>query len=391
LLPVDLPPLSQDEAAHEAKVRTALSELLVREGGWLPFARFMDFVLNAPGLGYYAAGAQHFGPGGDFVTAPELSPVFARCLASSIAPVLRQLGGGDVLELGAGSGVLAQELVAALEREGAPPRRYQILEPSPSLRARQRDLLASASAPHRARIEWLERLPSVFAGVIVCNEVADALPVECFRIAAQGPERIGVAASGGRLHWQAGAADAALLTELAELEHARGSPFPTGFASEYAPLAGPWIGALAAPLERGALLVLDYGLSRREYYQDARARGTLACFFRQRVHEDPFINLGLQDVTAWVDFTRLALAGVAAGLQVAAFTTQAQFLLDAGFARHLAELTEGAEAGLAARRTRAAATLVLPSGMGERFKCLALSRGVSLAEGFRGRDFAAAL
>jgi len=391
LLPVDLPPLSHDEAAHEAKVRAALGELLVREGGWLPFARYMDFVLNAPGLGYYAAGAQHFGAAGDFVTAPELSPVFARCLASSIAPVLREVGGGDVLELGAGSGVLAQELLAALEREGAPPRRYQILEPSPSLRARQRELLARASAPHRGRVEWLERLPSAFTGVILCNEVADALPVDCFRITAQGPERLGVAASGGGLHWQARAPDATFLAELAELEQARGSPFPAGFASEYAPLAGPWIGALAAPLQRGALFVLDYGLSRREYYQDARARGTLACFFRQRVHEDPFIHLALQDVTAWVDFTRLALAGVAAGLHVAAFTTQAQFLLDAGFARHLTDLTAAADLNLAARLTRAAATLVLPSGMGERFKCLALARGVSPSEGFHGRDFAAAL
>ncbi len=386
MIELPLAPLTPDEAAHEVRVVAHIRVELAAAGGWLPFARFMELALYAPGLGYYAGGAHKLGAGGDFVTAPELSPVFARCLAAQSAEVLAALGGGEILELGAGSGALAAELLGALHRAGAPRPRYRILEPSPELRARQRERLGTAA-------EWLEAPPrEPFDGLVLANEVADALPVERFRVGAAGVESLGVGREDGRFVWRARPAPPAVAAEVAALAAGQGAPFAAGFESEYCPSLAPWLGAVTAGLRRGVALLIDYGTERREYYAPARAGGTLACHHRQRRHDDPFINVGLQDLTAWVDFTRLAEAGAAHGLELAGYTSQANFLLALGFERELAALRAALPADAAPFAVRAAARLVLPQEMGERFRVMALARGYDRPlGGFALRDFSPAL
>ncbi len=389
LIPLELVELSAAEAAHEARVVAAIRAALDAAGGWLPFSRFMQLALYAPGLGYYAAGAHKLGPGGDYVTAPELSPVFARCLASQCAEVLATLGGGDILEVGAGSGALAVELLAELARQRQLPARYRILETSPELRARQQAALAVLSGALRARIDWLDRPPPTpFEGVVLANEVLDALPVERFRIRGGRVEARGVTWSGGRFEWAAGPADAALEAAVGAL----GVPLAEGYESELCAMLGAWLAAVTAPLGAGVALLVDYGLVRASYYEPGREGGTLACFHRQRCHHDPFVNIGLQDLTAWVDFTRVAEAGLAAGLAVAGYTTQAHFLLANGFERHVAALRSSLDAGREPVAAGAALRLVLPGDMGERFKCIALARRYQAPlAGFALRDFAATL
>jgi len=389
VIPLPLVPLSPEEAAHESAVLARVRAELAAGGGWLPFARYMELALYAPGLGYYAAGAHKLGAGGDFATAPELSPVFGRCVASQVGDVLAALGGGEVVELGAGSGALAVELLAELGRQGRVPARYRILEPSPDLRERQRARLAGLPAALAARVSWLERIPAEpFSGVVLANEVLDALPVERFRIGAAGVEALGVALEGGRLVLAPRPADAALAEAVAGL----GIALAPGYQSELCLRLAPWLAAVAAPLAAGVVLLIDYGYPRAEYYQPARAAGTFACFHRQRRHDDPFVNVGLQDLTAWVDFTRVAEAALEAGLEVAGYTTQAHFLLANGFERHLAALRAELPAQREPLAAPAALRLVLPSEMGERYKCIALARACPAPlAGFALRDFTATL
>jgi SAM-dependent MidA family methyltransferase len=381
MLPLELPEPSPGEAEHSRQLASALCALISAEGGWIPFSRFMEFVLYAPALGYYASGSEKFGRQGDFVTAPELSGLFARCLARSLAPVV-QATDGAVLELGAGSGALAAELIPALERQGARVR-YLILETSAELRARQQQRLLGLP------VEWLDALPARFAGALIANEVADALPVERFRITRHGPERLGVEYAEGSFRSAARAPSGSLAAEVAAFERSRRAPFPEGFVGEYAPLAAPWVAALAHALERGLVLLIDYGASRAELYADERAGGTLAACYRQRLHGDPYTRVGIQDLSAWVDFTRLADRAVDEGLEVATYTTQAEWLLSYGFAEELAALLAERGEAPGSETARAGARLVLPTGMGERYKCLALTKGVALR--FPGRDYATRL
>jgi SAM-dependent MidA family methyltransferase len=392
VIALDLPPPTESEARHEAHVVAHIQEQAASAGGWLSFERFMDLALYAPGLGYYATGVHPIGAGGDYTTAPELSPVFGQCLATSIASVFDLLGGGELLEVGAGSGILAAQILAELARQGRRPRRYRILEVSAALRALQQVTLARAVPEEAPLVEWLERLPDAsWQGAIIANEVADALPVARFAVAADGVLEHGVTCSGQGFSWCPRPAADAIVREVRAMEAELGQGFAPGYVTEYAPRAGPWLAALSAALTRGVIYLLDYGLPRAEYYAPARAGGTLACFYRQRVHGDPFRNVGLQDITAWVDFTRLAAAGVDAGLELAGFTTQAHFLLDCGFDRHLTALTAGADAATRFQSVQRATTLVLPGEMGEKFKCLALSRAVDVPPGFAGVDLATRL
>ena len=389
LIPLELAPLTAAECAHAARVRAALSAALTAAGGWLPFSTCMQLLLYAPGLGYYAAGARKFGEGGDFVTAPEVSAVFGRCLATQCAEVLGALGGGEILELGAGSGALARELLIELARVGRLPARYRILEVSPELRARQQQQVAALPGELAGRVHWEERVPAgPLRGVVLANEVLDALPVERFRITASGVEELGVEYTGESFRWRARPAGAALAAAVAAIAADRGAPLPEGQVGEACLRLGPWLAAVTAPLTAGVALFLDYGCARGEYYAAVHAAGTLACFHRHRRHDDPFINLGLQDLTAWVDFTRVAEAGVAAGLEVAGYTSQANFLLANDFEHHLARLRSEVAPAEEPLCARAAARLVLPADMGERFKCIALARDRSAPlAGFRLRDY----
>ena len=389
VIPLELAPLSEEERAHEARLRARIGSEIEAAGGAIPFARYMELALYAPGLGYYAAGAHKLGAGGDFVTAPELTPVFGRCLATQCAEILAGLGGGTILELGAGSGALAVEILGELARRDALPDAYRILEPSPDLRERQESLASALPGALRERLEWLERMPDVpFAGVLLANEVLDALPVERFRVGTGGIESLCVVRKAEGFGWSAVPADAGLLGAVRELEAARGAPFEACYTSEVCLRLAPWVATVCAPLSAGVALFIDYGTARRSYYSPERSAGTFSCYHRQRRHEDPFVNVGLQDLTAWVDFTAVAEAALAEGLEVAGYTSQANLLLALGFERHLAALRDSLPGSAALLAARTAARLVLPSEMGESFKCIALARRYeSPLAGFSLRDY----
>ena len=317
--PQMLPPLSADEARHSAQLLVVIREQLTRNGGWLSFERFMELALYAPGLGYYSAGSHKLGAGGDFVTAPEVSDLFSRCVARQCAQVLA-LTGGQILELGAGSGRMAAAILTELAHTGALPERYAILEVSADLAARQREALAQLPQELAARVLWLTQLPERFTGVMLANEVADALPCRRFALREGTVRELGVGLDAqGRLQEQAAAPAPELSNECARLFAELGAPPPDGYVSEVCLRADAWIASLADALDTGAILLSDYGLPRRHYYHPQRATGTLRCHFRQRAHDDPYINLGVQDITAWVDFTRLAQAALVAGLSVEGF------------------------------------------------------------------------
>ncbi len=344
-------------------------------GGWLDFAAYMNLALYAPGLGYYSAGARKFGADGDFVTAPELTPAFGACIARCIAPLLQ--AGDSILEVGAGTGALAAAVLDALAQSGAPAVDYQVLEVSAELRHRQQHRLSAYP------VRWLDALPPAgLRGVILANEVVDALPVRRFRWQPSGTQALGVVRAGQGFHWAARDADAALAAEVSARLATAGGSWPAGYTSEFCPGLEPWIAALAACLTRGLLLISDYGLPAREYYHPQRLDGTLLCHYRHRAHADPFRWPGLQDITAWVDFTAAAQAGVAAGLTLAGYTTQAQFLMANGLLDVPPPEDPIEQARLAGNLRR----LLLPGEMGERFKVLALSRSLPDGQLQVGRD-----
>ncbi|MFO1408055.1 MAG: SAM-dependent methyltransferase [Steroidobacteraceae bacterium] len=384
--PDDPGPLSPAERAHGEAVAARVRAEIDAAGGWIGFDRYMELVLYAPGLGYYSAGARKFGAAGDFVTAPEVAPVFSRCMAAQCAEVLAGLGGGDVLEIGAGSGAMAAAMLAEFEALGALPAHYRILDVSADLRDRQRATI-EAAVPHLAgRVEWLDRLPDAFVGVAVANEVIDALPVERFAWRGGAALELGVVADGAGFRTDARPAPPPLAATVAHLRATCGADWPDGYVSESCNRLAPWIAALAASLGRGVLLFVDYGLPRHEYYAAGRSAGTLACHFRHRFHDDPYARPGLEDITAWVDFTAVAEAADAAGLMVAGYTTQAHFLIGNGLDRRLREVSD---LDLVSRLnlSRQAMLLTLPGEMGERFKAIALSKGYDAPlAGFAVRD-----
>ena len=361
-------------------IRRIRSEIVAR--GWIGFDRYMERALYEPELGYYHNGSTKFGPQGDFVTAPELSPVLARALAAQLGDVLRPLDRPILLEVGAGTGRLAVDLTRALG--GLDIRtRYWILEPSPELQDRQRARCAAAGVD----VRWFDDFPDEpFEGAIVANEVLDAFPATCFVKRTGKVRTLGVGWMENGLTWMEGAADDELSRQIASLEGRLGRRLPDGYRSEVSRRLPPWMHRVAAALDRGAVFILDYGLTEAEYYHPQRAHGTLICHFRHRAHDDPFLFPGLQDISAWVDFSACARAARQAGLTVAGFTTQGQFLVEAGALPEAGPRPGAAE--LAA--VQALKTLVLPGEMGERFKLLVLSRGLSV-EPPPGRDFRARL
>jgi SAM-dependent MidA family methyltransferase len=382
----DLPALTADEAAHGARLEARIRDEIAAAGGWIGFARYMQLALYEPGLGYYSAGARKFGAAGDFITAPEVAPVFSRCLAAQCGEILQALGGGDVLELGAGSGVMAAEMLAELERRGALPRRYRILDVSADLRERQHAMLAAAVPHLLPRVEWLDGLPEAFGGVVVANEVLDAMPVERFVVRGDRVRSLGVRAQPDRLQACEADAPAALADAVRAIARDTGVAWPAGYTSEVNLGLAGWLQALSASVARGALLFVDYGLPRREYYAAERRDGTLLCHFRHRFHDDPFVRPGLQDITAWVDFTAVAEAGCAAGLQLAGYTTQAQFLIGCGIGEFLADVSD-LDVVSRVNLSRQAMVLTLPGEMGERFKAIAFAKGYDAPlRGFAVRD-----
>jgi SAM-dependent MidA family methyltransferase len=387
-VPLDLPELTPDEAAHSAALMERIRAVIAADGGWIGFDRFMQLALYEPGLGYYSAGARKFGAEGDFITAPEVAPVFSRCLALQCAEVIRELGpAARLLELGAGSGAMAAELLAELERQDALPAEYWILDLSADLRERQRETIAQ-NVPHLLpRVQWLDSLPDEpFAGMILANEVLDALTFERFAIRNGDVNALGVSSEFGQLQLGEVRAASRLVDAVRKIEGDLGAALPDGYESEVCTGLARWFGSIAYSLERGVILFIDYGLPRREYYCAERTRGTLLCHFRHRFHEDALTRVGLQDITAWVDFTAVAEAAQGAGCEVAGYTTQAHFLIGCGLGDFVANV-EGLELAQRLNLSRQAMVLTLPGEMGERFKAIALSKNYdSPLRGFATRD-----
>ncbi len=378
-----LPPLQADEQAHCHAVTAHIRAVIDAAGGCIPFSHYMERALYAPALGYYSAGAQKFGAGGDFITAPEISPLFSQCLAQQCAPVLAALNAQSsrehvaILELGAGSGNMAADGLLALEAMDQLPTHYFILEVSAELKARQRATL-QARCPHLLQqVSWLDQLPNKpFRGIILANEVLDAIPVERFRIRDQTLIPQGVCWQQGRFTWcdfnqQGDAIAKQLPIDLSTL--------PNDYRSEINTQLPAYIASLSDCLAQGMMLFIDYGEPRAQYYQPNNTQGTLRCYYRHHVHDDPFLYPGLQDITAHVDFTHLAESADAAGLTVAGFTTQAAFLISLGITE-LAAQQDSSDAEIKKQLTASQhiQQLTHPGEMGERFKAMALTKALDI-------------
>ena len=370
-----LPLPSSEALAHSAKLAALIRTEIDAAGGWLGFDRYMALALYAPGLGYYSAGLEKFGVDGDFVTAPEISPLFGRCLARQAAQVLGAAG-GDMLELGAGSGKLAVDVLTELDRLERLPERYLILEVSASLRETQKERINSR-LPLRIsqKIEWLDALPESFTGMVLGNEVLDALPTHLVAwheagVGERGVGERGVAVEDGRFVWRDKP-----LHEGRLFEAAYGLALPPGHVSEIGLAAGSLMGSLAGMLDRGVVLMLDYGFPRREYYHPQRAQGTLMCHYRHHAHDDPFLHPGLQDITTHVDFTAAAEAAVAQGASLLGYATQTQFLINCGITNLLAEVSP-ADVATYLPLAAQAQKLLSPAEMGELFKAIAFGKGM---------------
>jgi SAM-dependent MidA family methyltransferase len=372
--PATLPKPDEVSAQHCARVTEHLQQFIAEAGGAISFGSFMHEALYATELGYYAAGSIKFGSDGDFVTAPEVSPVFGRVLARQCSEVLAEIDGAQVLEIGAGSGRLAVDMLKALEALNALPGAYNILDVSADLKGRQEQLLNS-EVPHLAdRVQWLSGLPSKFEGVIIANEVLDALPVERFRRSDTDVYQCCVASDGGRLVWTERVASEALIIAVHDIEDDINASLADGYTSEVSLAAKAWVADVAGCLERGVVFLFDYGVSRREYYAADRFEGWLRCHFRHHAHNNPLLYPGIQDLTAWVDFSAIAGSAVVSGLDICGYQSQAQFLMGGGLEIEM----QGFEALPAIKQIQLSGqikTLTLPGEMGENFKCMALSRG----------------
>ncbi|WP_425502882.1 class I SAM-dependent methyltransferase [Pseudomarimonas arenosa] len=390
-MPMNLPEPAVEARAHSERFVEQLRAVIAAEGGAIPFSRYMELALYAPGFGYYSAGATKFGASGDFITAPELGSLFARTVANAAIRLLRPLGEADVLELGGGSGAFAEGMLTHLAELDWRPGRYMILEPSADLRQRQQQRLRERlTADLFARVEWLDQLPEQgWSGLLFANEVLDALPVTRF-VKRQGEVmELYVEVREQQLRLTERAADSMLIAALQKVEQTLGRSLPDGYVSELLVQLPWWLQAVTGSLQRGLALFIDYGYTRREYYLDERSQGTLVCHYRHRAHADPFIWPGLNDISSFVDFTAVAEAGLAAGLELAGFCSQASFLLGNGLEQELA--APAADEREQRARNEEARKLVLPGEMGERFRVIGLERGVDASALFAFGDLSGRL
>lgn len=352
------------QEAHSQQLARFIQNQISAAGGWIPFSDFMQTALYVPQLGYYSGGAKKFGIGGDFVTAPEISSLFGQALANQIAQVLKR-SPGAILELGAGTGKLAVDILQALNETNCLPQHYFILEVSAHLQQGQRETIAANLSPLIAeKVVWLDQLPNTFSGVVLGNEVLDAIPVHLI-YKTQGRFYMRGVAYQDRFVWQDRLLDNPQM--LADLEKIN---LPDDYLTEVCPAAAGLISSVAQMLQSGLILMLDYGFSKQEYYHPQRRQGTLMCHYQHYAHTDPFLYLGLQDITAHVDFTRIAHAGVESGLEFGGYTTQAQFLINCGI---LDLLTQVSPSDVARYIPLAAEVhkLVSPAEMGDLFKVIA--------------------
>lgn len=375
-----LPKPAPEAEKHSEQLVLKIQDEIQSAGGWLDFARFMQLALYATGLGYYSAGSQKFGDikkgGGDFVTAPQISPLFAQTLANQMIQVL-QLTQGSVLELGAGTGKLAADCLLTLAKLNGLPERYFILEVSDHLRQVQLETL-SQTLPQDVlqRVEWLNELPQQFAGIVIGNEVLDAIPVNIVHKHANGIEVCGIAVVNHKLVWQNRPINQhGTPSEKSLFEAVTNLNLPEGYTTEINPAASGLMTSLANMLKNGAILMIDYGFSAREYYHPQRNQGTLMCHYQHYAHTDPLIYVGLQDITAHVDFTSIAHAAVKGGLSLSGFCSQAQFLMNCGILTLLSEVSP-TDMARYAPLAAAAQKLLSPAEMGDLFKAIAFTKEI---------------
>ena len=370
----DLPEPEPAAFSHSRRLIEHIREEIINHGGHIPFERYMEMALYAPGLGYYSAGSGKFGGQGDFITAPEVSPLFSYCLARQCEQIINRHEDSIILELGAGTGVMASDLIAALQRRDCLPSEYWILEISADLRERQQQLLKTRQPAYINRIKWLDRLPDkAFTGVILANEVLDALPVHRIKLSEGTIYEMHVEQSEGRFKWSAVPAGEELGQQVDLIFNTLKQPLGEGYETEVNSRLPAFIASLSYILDTGMMLFIDYGYPRSEYYHPQRSDGTLLCHYRHRAHNDPFLFPGLQDITASVDFTAVAEAADQAGLDVRGFTNQASFLIACGLEELVNEFINEGDT-ISPETARQIKYLTLPAEMGERFKAMALTR-----------------
>ena len=390
---MNLPTPDSDAQAYSDALKRRIVDDIAAAGGWVGFDRFMELALYAPAMGYYSGGARKFGAAGDFVTAPEISSAFACTVAAQAAQIMAA-SARQIIEVGAGSGRLAADLLLELESRGALPERYAIIELSGELRERQRATITERAPQLIDRVVWLDALPERFDGLVLANELLDAIPVQLVVWGHDDDEQTiferGVSVQDGEFIWHDRPAGGRLLERARQLfdELSAEAPLPPGYLSEIGLAAADWTASWARIIGRGALLLVDYGFPRREYYHPQRSSGTLMCHYRHHAHGEPFFLPGLQDITAHVDFTAIVEAGFDAGLEFLGYTTQATFLLNCG----LTDVLSRIPADNLARylpQSQAAQKLISPAEMGELFKVVALGKGIAepllgFARGDRG-------
>jgi len=387
-----LPEPSADALSHSERLISLIRDEIEANSGSISFKRYMEMALYQPGLGYYVAGTHKLGEQGDFITAPEISPLYSRCIANQCAEILQSMRshdnvgakrrrpegrdkieskvGGCVLELGAGSGVMAADILLELEKQNQLPEKYFILDLSPDLIQRQQQTLQKHAAHLFEHVEWLSSLPTEFDGIIIANEVLDAMPVDVFTQQDGSVYEHHVIFENNQLYEQLKHANENLKQQVLRLNiPAEATPY----TSEINPNIEAWLKTLSESLKNGVMLLMDYGYPRSEYYLPERNKGTLICHYQHLVNESPIYYPGLQDITASVDFTAVAEAADTAGLKVSGFTSQAGFLANAGLEKYFMQAldTNPDDQYKLAQQVR---TLSLPSEMGERFKCIALSK-----------------
>ncbi|ADE10409.1 class I SAM-dependent methyltransferase [Sideroxydans lithotrophicus] len=366
---ISLPAPTPDALVHSAKLCELIRGDIAAQSGWIPFSRFMELALYAPGLGYYTAGALKFGEAGDFITAPELSSLFGHTLARQLVEVMHA-SAPHIFELGAGSGKLAVDILGELERLGELPESYSILEVSADLRERQQALLGK-HLPHLVeRVRWLDTLPEKISGAVIGNEVLDALPVHLLYWSNRRILERGVTSKATRFLWVDRELDVPAL-----LDFAKNLKVPDDYLSEVSLTTRGLIASLCERMDKGALIFIDYGFGAGEYYHPQRSRGTLMCHYRHHSHDDPFYLPGLQDITSHVDFTAVAEAAIDHGASFLGYTSQAHFLFNNGITDHLGKVSPEdvkAYAPLSAQLQK----LTSPAEMGELFKVIALGKGI---------------
>ena len=361
-----------------AQIKQLCLSLNNGQGGAIAFSEFMQQALYAPGIGYYSGGLQKFGATGDFITAPEVSPLFSQCIARQVAEVLNHFDSPKVLEFGAGSGVMAADLLLELEQLQVLPEQYLIMEVSSELRQRQQETIRHKAAHLFERVLWLDELPEeLFNGVVLANEVLDAMPVECFRIAGNDIEALVIDVENEELVSRYTKANESVVSKVRTIE-ARliedgKNSLPEGYCSEYNPSISPWLNSVDRVLNQGLVLLIDYGYPVSEYYHEERKAGTLMCHYQHRAHTNALWYPGLQDITAFVDFTDVAYAAVEAGFDISGYTTQAAFLIASGLDElHQLQVTDDPKQQILL--SQQIKTLTLPSEMGERFKVMVLTK-----------------